>query len=395
MSSILVNLIRFMRRMKQLARNEYSAFVLRFFPDRWRWFEKNISQFERRGVLQAYEKPFVSFETTDICNLNCIMCETWSATRTKGIMKMDDFVGHLDRIQALGQNSVAFHTIGDPLMDKEVGEKLRLCYERGIEVDLRTNGLLLDKYLSVIVKYPPGRLRISIDGGTKETYERIRVRGKFDKLLANLNLLKGAFVKHRILCELGVDMVVFGENLHEIPIFYQVFHPYFKLTHMHFHIINSLSGDHGDFFDKEKLSSFSQPVPPCKMPFTSLFILHDQRVSVCCRDYHEELIVGDLKNETIEQIWSGKSIHALREAHEQAKSTPSNLPRACRECYSPTEHTAQVIDVFIHQVLQKSISKYGIKDLPIDQMATEIRTYLERLSEQKLLEKNQHTVGNH
>ena len=390
MSPFLISAIRFLRRIKQWHRNKLSAFTLRFFPDRWRWFEKSRAPAFQKAELQPGSKRVVAIETTDVCNLNCVMCETWSATREKGFMKTEDFIANLSRVQALGQSEITFHTIGDPLMDKNLGEKLQLCYERGIEVDLRTNGLLLHNFIDVLLKSPPARLRLSIDGGTRETYEKIRIRGKFDKLIANLKLLTEAFRKHRILCELGVDMVVFDSNLHEIPIFYQVFHSYFKLCHMHFHVVDSLSGDHGALFANEKLSLFSEPVPPCKMPFSSLFILHDQRVSVCCRDYHEELIVGNLREETLDQIWNGENIKQLQKSHQRAITDPSQLPRACRECFSPSPTISQAFDIFVHRLLQKNISEYGIDHFPIDQMVSEIRAFIDSLSHRiKLLNHHQ------
>ena len=124
------------------------------------------------------------------------------------------------------------------------------------------------------------------------------------------------------------------------------------------------------------MAVFSRPVPPCKMPFESLYILHDNKVSVCCRDYHGEIIVGDLTSETIEDVWHGDKINALRQAHLNAESEPEKLPRACRECYASSDFST-MLDIFIHRLIQENIKKFGTHHLPIENIANVIKNYIE------------------
>jgi MoaA/NifB/PqqE/SkfB family radical SAM enzyme len=67
------------------------------------------------------------------------------------------------------------------------------------EVVLLTNGLLLDenklyelKQISINtgVNYS---FRVSVDGITKETYEKTRIGGTFEKIIKNINLIKDNF----------------------------------------------------------------------------------------------------------------------------------------------------------------------------------------------------------
>lgn len=375
---ILIAILRTAKRLKQLGRSYLNRFYMRCFPDRW--YEERLKQDFKKARHKALEisipeKPFLAIETTNICNLNCIMCDTASTTRPKGFMSMIDFIRCLDEVEKIGQGVVSFHTIGDPTTDKNMGAQLQACYERGIEVNLRTNGIILDRFFDALVKWPPGSLHFSIDGATKETYERIRVGGKFEKLLSNLKKLTELYKKHRVLCELGVDVVVCDENLNEIPLFYKVFSPFFELQHMHFHAVSSLSADLGKHYDKESLSIFSEPMFPCSMPFKSLVILHDLKVSACCRDYHGDLIVGDLRRETIEEIWRGSEIEKLRDSHRKSNEDVSGLPRACRSCYDPIEFRIQ-FDAFVHYTLEKYVRR-GRSRFDMDTITKEVLTFVE------------------
>lgn len=370
-----VSIRRNLRRTKRLVLADLECKYLQFFPKNWYAKKRlTISASPSQRSFTPRPNPVITLETTDLCNLNCIMCDTASAKRKKGFMDMSSFVKHLDTLISIGQHYISFHTIGDPLVDKNLPEQLRACYERDIHVSLRTNGLLLHKFMDAIIKYPPMELMFSIDGATKETYERIRINGRFDVLISNLNLMKSYFKKHKISCLTSVSVTIFPNTLNEISLFYERFHKFFDLNHVNFSIVNSLSGDNGTFYQNNTFN-LSQWAPPCSLPFSSLFILHDQRVSICCRDYHGELIIGDAKKQTIQEIWKGDEVKKLRGLHSQVHSAPEKLPSACRNCFNSGSFSEE-LNFYIHYILQKNINKYGKNNLPHDNITQNIKDFI-------------------
>src|SRR3989338_3248482 len=191
-----VDIKRYLRRMKMVNQDLGSSLHLKYFPEHW--YQKHKINCIERTSFKTAKKAFISIETTDVCNLNCIMCDTAAATRIKGFMDMKDFISNLDLLEKAGQRIVTFHTIGDPLVDKNLDLKLQLCYERDIQVILRTNGLLLHRFFDVLIKYPPAYLLFSIDGATKETYEKIRINGNFDMLVNNMKELASLYRKNHV-----------------------------------------------------------------------------------------------------------------------------------------------------------------------------------------------------
>ena len=122
--------------------------------------------------------PAVVVEINNGCNINCVMCETHSAARPKGEMDLDMFRESLDQLEAVNCKTLHYHTVGEPTIHRRFGDILRISHERGFEVFLSTNGLLIDRHIDALVRWPVGVIRFSVDGATRETYERIRVGGK-------------------------------------------------------------------------------------------------------------------------------------------------------------------------------------------------------------------------
>ena len=75
--------------------------------------------------------------------------------------------------------------------------------------------------------------------------------------------------------------------------------------------------------------AFASPKEVCPFPFYTLAIHSDLRVSVCCVDWAKQAVVGDLRTQTLTQIWHGEELHAFRLAHiRRQRATLA----ACRDC---------------------------------------------------------------
>jgi radical SAM protein with 4Fe4S-binding SPASM domain len=68
-------------------------------------------------------------------------------------------------------------------------------------------------------------------------------------------------------------------------------------------------------------------------------VLADGEVNACaCRDVEAELRVGNLRHQSLDQVWNGKAVEALIERHERG-----DYPEICRRCtyyvsvYNPLE----------------------------------------------------------
>lgn len=296
--------------------------------------------------------PAVGVEINNGCNINCVMCETHSAARPLGEMSLDMFQATLDRLDAVNCKTLTYHTVGEPTIHPQFEDILRISSERGFEVMLSTNGLLIHRFLDALIRWPVSVIRFSVDGATKETYERIRVGGNFERLLSNLHLIRDAVTKHDLPTSIQMAVTLSLDNLREVPLFFDVYGSIVDDNLISFSPVNSLSAGDGSYYGRAKLIDLDRSTVPCPLLWSVMHVGYDGRVSPCCRDYHGELIVGDTTEQTLEEIWNGPALNELRDKH--AAGDMAALPRACRNCYTAGTGPSALISFFITSLRQAS-----------------------------------------
>jgi MoaA/NifB/PqqE/SkfB family radical SAM enzyme len=109
--------------------------------------------------------------------------------------------------------------LGEPMMHPRFFDMVSYAVRRGVRVGTNSSLTLLNPPRAErCVTSGLGELNVSLDGATPETYERIRVRAHFDRVLRNLGLLVAA--KERLGSAtpvLKVVAVAMCQNLHELP----------------------------------------------------------------------------------------------------------------------------------------------------------------------------------
>ena len=179
----------------------------------------------REGSLRRYLgiRPLkLEMDVVNQCNLRCVMCHFSNPEfyrRRKEDLAPEAFARIADQVFPLcSQVSLSIST--EPLMHRGLAGLLeRLPAYRVPWVYLHTNGQLLDE--AIIERFIAtgfNQLSISIDAATQATYERIRVGGKFSRLLDNLAALNRAKREHgSSLPRLFFNVVLMRSNIRELP----------------------------------------------------------------------------------------------------------------------------------------------------------------------------------
>ncbi|HFD32714.1 MAG TPA: radical SAM protein [Gammaproteobacteria bacterium] len=136
----------------------------------------------------------VRFDPNWMCNLRCRMCYFSGKGYEKNIVPPMD-IKLFDKIAAdlFPKTRILFMGCGaEPLMSPQFADYLDTIGNYSIpHVNIVSNGqLLTEKIVSGMVKNRINQLIVSMDGFCSETYESIRTRGNFKKLLDNLKMLK-------------------------------------------------------------------------------------------------------------------------------------------------------------------------------------------------------------
>src|SRR5437660_1711451 len=132
---------------------------------------------------------YIQLEPVGQCNLRCQMCSI--QFRQDGppygplaFMDFEQFTRIIDQFTTLKE--LHLQGLGEPMMHPRFFDMVTYAANRGIAVTTNSNLTLLnERRAERCVTSGLQYLSVSIDGATSHTYERIRVRAHFDRVVAN------------------------------------------------------------------------------------------------------------------------------------------------------------------------------------------------------------------
>ncbi len=266
----------------------------------------------RRWLPYAGRFPVhVDLELAGKCQLACTMCPYGDKSfddSLQGMMPRGMALDALRQARAGGASSLKLNFRGEPGLCRWLDAMVFKAKALGfVEVMINTNlTAFTHDRLRKLVHSGLDLCIISIDGATAATYERIRVKGDFDKLVSNLRLLHSLPDRPRI----RLQMVVQDSNRHEVSVMRRRFGP--LCDELVFQAIRE---------------SNDGARRRCAQPWQRLIVAWDGQVFACCSNWANEFPVGDFKTQSLTQIWKGGALARLRKF---AADPPSGWP--CADC---------------------------------------------------------------
>lgn len=171
--------------------------------------------------LPATQIKNIKLAVDDSCNLSCPSCRkkqifVVSGTHFKARIKIIDKI--ITFLKGLNHRVlVHIGSDGDPFASLIYRYFMRESVDiQNIDFSFQTNGLLLKQLYNRTKKIwdRTKKIGVSIDGATKETYEKLRLGGSYDKIIENLAFLKEKKKEHNF--KLSIHFVVQRDNYHEM-----------------------------------------------------------------------------------------------------------------------------------------------------------------------------------
>ncbi|MGH1329593.1 MAG: radical SAM protein [Paracoccaceae bacterium] len=169
---------------------------------------------EARARVALDQPSTLWFNTGTLCNITCVNCYIESSPENDALVYItaEEVYNYLDQIAARDWpvREIAF-TGGEPFMNPQIIEMLRLSLSRGYEVLVLSNAMLpmmrpnMREGIAHLNAAYPGKLtlRISLDHHSRENHDAMRGKGAFDKTLRGMDFLR----------DTGVKMAVAGRSL--------------------------------------------------------------------------------------------------------------------------------------------------------------------------------------
>ena len=302
--------------LKKIEEKNFSRYLLYRYKYRFFSKEKKVDDFP----------PCIQVEPTSICNFRCIMCYQSDKTfsnKSKGFMNnmsLDLYKKVIDQVQG-NIEAITLASRGEPTLNRDFSKMLEYTNKKFLAFKINTNASMLNENLiHSILSTDIQSIVFSVDAAEKETYEKIRVNGKFEKIMSNLELFSQIRKKH------------YSKSKHIV-----------KMSGVKISTDQSINKMEEKFKDIADVIAFVNYTPwessydneinnldhACEELWTRMFVWADGKVNPCDYDYKSLLSKWNVKNTPINEIWNSEEYNLLRDLHLEKKR--SSL-EPCKRC---------------------------------------------------------------
>lgn len=191
------------------------------------FYKKSITIGEYASFLLGGTQPNhplkVFIEVSNLCNIKCVMCNTFSVLnelKTESLKTIDRGLVDIDTLKK--QSSFMAHALWVPLMGygestmhKQFSSMLEYLGESGLRINFFTNGTnFTDELVQAIVNSKVADVTISLSGNSKEQFETVYHGADFDKVLAGIKKLQE--YKNKVnskFPELSINSIAFQDHV--------------------------------------------------------------------------------------------------------------------------------------------------------------------------------------
>lgn len=366
---------KYLKKIPQYSRMERHARSVLGHGTMRKWFNLVQTEIERKlRLTEVRGRPYLMFlDPCNYCNLRCPLCPTGMGElgREQSMMSFDQFKRYLDPHTPY-LFEVIMHNWGESMINKDIFRMIKYAQAQNIGTNLSSNLVTttsedIDNLLDSGLEY----LVISLDGVDQESYVKYRVRGDFDRVVANLReiirrkkerglkypIIEWQYIvmKHnegrveeaeRLSQEIGVDVMRF------IPVGLPFETEDRKQLANEWFPVKASGRSESDHL--EQTYGQADKPSPCYYLYRSMTVNADGGVSPCCIVYKQKRDFGDLKllkgNIDIGKVWNNDLFRSARSLYSK-KSIPNRQRTVCDGC-----------DIFKHHPSKEA---KGIKDIPV------------------------------
>jgi radical SAM protein with 4Fe4S-binding SPASM domain len=259
----------------------------------------------------------VNIEITNACNLRCKMC-FGRDTRPTGYMSLEMFDKILLQLKRLRVDNISLEHAGESLLHSQFKTMLKNAIKMRNELGTETkvgwvdNGMLFTKEIAeLVVSLEVDYVCFSLDG-IGEVNDKIRLGSDYstiEKNIKDLIEIRGKKTKPQIV----INIVDYGKTEQEIRSVIESWAPLVDQVVVLPCITTSLHQLAGEkYYADAGKRELMKKVPYCNSPFTFMAISWDGKVTACCNEFAFLMKLGNINNQSIEEIWNGKGYNEFR-----------------------------------------------------------------------------------
>lgn len=288
--------------------------------------------------------PFTIYlELTNTCNFKCTFCpmhfeDYGEISGENHSLRENDIIKIYREIVELGHlKTLNFYMLGEPFVNREIARFIGMAKRMNLadRLIVTTNGTLINETAATaIVESGLDFLRFSIYGTTPE--ELAAVTGskiQLDRIVKNMRTLRDVRTRTGAKTPfIYAKMIETGDAARNAR-FRDMFEPIADEVEI------EPAMNWNEDVEQVDLSGLGREVlqsaylmnrkSVCPFPFYTLVINADMQVTVCCVDWKKATAIGNLREESLKDIWNGAKMHDLRIKHLSGRRREI---AACQSC---------------------------------------------------------------
>jgi len=294
---------------------------------------ESVAPGEHGFVRPEHERfpPIVIVAVTNVCDMACIHCAHPVVKKSPGYRAtfMDPEIhGRIvEQTRPFRDQLWVFRYAadGESLLHPQFLDFVEETVGAGIgPVDLTTNAMsLTEEKMRRLLEAPIDVIDVSLDALTRETYEKIRKRGKYDVVVANLKRLIEMRDALGSPTRIMTSIIQQSEAVDEVEAFQEFWGPYVDEV-----LVRGLNTDLGVVNVSE---TFFREIErwPCPQFWKRVTINHLGEVRFCVEDWFNRGLVGTVTDSTLSQIWQSDLYRKFRELHAGGRWNDMKLCKPC------------------------------------------------------------------
>lgn len=308
-------------------------------------------------MLKSYPTELY-LDPATMCNLACPFCPTGNGSTgiKKELLTMETFNKIVSNLHLDAVKNVYLFNWGEPLLNKHFTDFVKFFHDRGKTTLTSVNFSARDyddAYMEELVNCGLDTIHVSVDGASQEVYSKYRVKGEFTRVIGNmrrLNEAKKRLGRSNPTMNYKLLLNKFNEpELEEAKKIAQEVGAEF-LLHEHFWVPEELRDEWvADAYrqkygalpvtstareDGEMRRRGDEIHTECRQLWDSVLVNANGDVYPCCIVQHADHRVGNLTEQSFDEIWNNEKMQNLRRYVTDTSAPAPNFPNRCVGCAS-------------------------------------------------------------
>lgn len=281
--------------------------------------------YPKKKILDGYP-PYLQIEPTSLCNYRCVFCYQTDMSFTDksrgfmGSMTLELFKKVIDQIV----DKIEFLSLasrGEPFICKDIDKMFEYCVGKFLGLKINTNAsLLTEQHCHAILSGGVSTIVFSVDAAEEPLYSQLRVNGKLERVLRNIEMFHTIKNKHysksKIITRVSGVKVNDKQEISSMVALWRRF-------------VDQVAFVRYNPWENVYESSVNDLTMPCSDLWRRMFIWYDGLVNPCDTDYKSTLSVGHIQKKSISELWCSEAYEKLRENHLKQRRLQQE---PCRRC---------------------------------------------------------------